>query len=138
MLSIKTNRDEIITSDPMDKRELTIKAWYPADVTTEKREKYLPSAEREGFAIKYGLPKKTFGYLDLTATNTYENPPVAEGKYPVLIFSHGYYSKASGYYAIIEDIVSQGYIVINLNHTCLLYTSPSPRDKRQSRMPSSA
>ena len=25
-----------------------------------------------------------------------------------------------------------------LNKTCLLYTSPSPRDKRQSRMPSSA
>ena len=24
------------------------------------------------------------------------------------------------------------------NHACLLYTSPSPRDKRQSRMPSSA
>ena len=24
------------------------------------------------------------------------------------------------------------------NHSCLLYTSPSPRDKRQSRMPSSA
>ena len=25
-----------------------------------------------------------------------------------------------------------------LTHDCLLYTSPSPRDKRQSRMPSSA
>ena len=25
-----------------------------------------------------------------------------------------------------------------LGDTCLLYTSPSPRDKRQSRMPSSA
>ena len=25
-----------------------------------------------------------------------------------------------------------------LNTSCLLYTSPSPRDKRQSRMPSSA
>ena len=25
-----------------------------------------------------------------------------------------------------------------MNHDCLLYTSPSPRDKRQSRMPSSA
>ena len=25
-----------------------------------------------------------------------------------------------------------------LRYTCLLYTSPSPRDKRQSRMPSSA
>ena len=33
-------------------------------------------------------------------------------------------------------------ITINTSHveyeTCLLYTSPSPRDKRQSRMPSSA
>ena len=26
----------------------------------------------------------------------------------------------------------------DFGHTCLLYTSPSPRDKRQSRMPSSA
>ena len=26
----------------------------------------------------------------------------------------------------------------NVSHACLLYTSPSPRDKRQSRMPSSA
>ena len=25
-----------------------------------------------------------------------------------------------------------------VNYSCLLYTSPSPRDKRQSRMPSSA
>ena len=28
--------------------------------------------------------------------------------------------------------------IINKLHICLLYTSPSPRDKRQSRMPSSA
>ena len=27
---------------------------------------------------------------------------------------------------------------VELGHACLLYTSPSPRDKRQSRMPSSA
>ena len=29
-------------------------------------------------------------------------------------------------------------IKLGENTTCLLYTSPSPRDKRQSRMPSSA
>ena len=28
--------------------------------------------------------------------------------------------------------------VVRRRYTCLLYTSPSPRDKRQSRMPSSA
>ena len=34
---------------------------------------------------------------------------------------------------IMADVSSLG-----SNETCLLYTSPSPRDKRQSRMPSSA
>ena len=28
--------------------------------------------------------------------------------------------------------------IVGVNNACLLYTSPSPRDKRQSRMPSSA
>ena len=32
-----------------------------------------------------------------------------------------------------EDMFSEG-----MTYVCLLYTSPSPRDKRQSRMPSSA
>ena len=41
-------------------------------------------------------------------------------------------------YNIIKT-ANQTYTVIgNLTKTCLLYTSPSPRDKRQSRMPSSA
>ena len=31
-----------------------------------------------------------------------------------------------------------GYRIVLDPYTCLLYTSPSPRDKRQSRMPSSA
>ena len=29
-------------------------------------------------------------------------------------------------------------ISVNINYTCLLYTSPSPRDRQKSRMPSSA
>ena len=44
-----------------------------------------------------------------------------------------------------RDIVNQGFFPIyreksqaGLSILCLLYTSPSPRDKRQSRMPSSA
>ena len=38
-----------------------------------------------------------------------------------------------------SKFVSDGQIVLNVSPTaCLLYTSPSPRDKRQYRMPSSA
>ena len=37
------------------------------------------------------------------------------------------------------DLVAEGVdVAFRLGKTCLLYTSPSPRDKRQSRMPSSA
>ena len=39
--------------------------------------------------------------------------------------------------------VPEGYVIVDFGgehgeRACLLYTSPSPRDKRQSRMPSSA
>ena len=38
----------------------------------------------------------------------------------------------------IEVKVSKGKMVVSLNNSCLLYTSPSPRDRTRSRMPSSA
>ena len=38
---------------------------------------------------------------------------------------------------IVEEVESEDH-QIALAEVCLLYTSPSPRDKRQSRMPSSA
>ena len=40
--------------------------------------------------------------------------------------------------ATAEEAVSSAYAVTGDIDVCLLYTSPSPRDKRQSRMPSSA
>ena len=114
---LKTDREEIITDNPDDKRELMIKVWYPANIKNEEKEPYLNNGDRFGFAAKYGLPNSTFNYLNTVETNTYVNPKVAENKFPILIFSHGSYSKASGYYAIIEEIVSHGYIVFNINHT---------------------
>ncbi|MGQ1891944.1 alpha/beta hydrolase family protein [Thermophagus sp. OGC60D27] len=116
-IHLKTDREEKITENSDDKRELMIKVWYPAEVKNEEKEPYLNDGERIGFAEKYGLPKSTFNYLDYVETHTYKSPEVANGKFPVLIFSHGYYSIASGYYAIIEELVSHGYIVMNINHT---------------------
>ncbi|MCF6347365.1 MAG: hypothetical protein L3J20_03595 [Flavobacteriaceae bacterium] len=120
-IHLKTNENEIITTEIDDKRELMIKVWYPAQLNNEETEAYLNDGDRIGFAIKYGLPKSTFNYLDYVKTHTFIKPSVAEGQFPVLIFSPGIYSKASGYYALIEEIVSHGYIVLNINHT---YESP--------------
>jgi len=114
---IRTDLDELITEQQNDKREFVVKVWYPASLKNEPREEYSNKGERQGFAIKYGLPKHTFSYLRKVNTHTYLSPQIAEGKYPILIFSHGYQSNATEYYALIEEIVSHGYVVFNINHT---------------------
>ena len=56
------------------------------------------------------------------------------------------YKDAEGWRMMLENSYRHAWLfVINkwdradaVQYSCLLYTSPSPRDKRQSRMPSSA
>ena len=55
----------------------------------------------------------------------------SELNYSPNLAARGLASSKSYLMALIYDSPSPNYI-------CLLYTSPSPRDKRQSRMPSSA
>ncbi len=114
---IKSEQEETITIDPTDKRELMVKVWYPANIKDEKKEYYLDHGERKGFAAKYGIPSWLFNYLDQIDTHTYVKPAIANGKFPILIFSHGYQANATGYYALIEEVVSHGFVVLNINHT---------------------
>ncbi|MCH7413217.1 hypothetical protein MM213_06970 [Belliella sp. R4-6] len=116
-LVINIDRPEIISENPEDKRAFMVKVWYPALVVDEMREPYLDQGNRLGFSSKYGLPSWFTNYFDYFKTNTFLNPEIANGKFPVLVFSHGSYSEAYGYYALMEELVSQGYIVFNLNHT---------------------
>ena len=51
--------------------------------------------------------------------------------HPILIGKRHYFTRTMG----IQYCIDNHYMVVK---SCLLYTSPSPRDKRQSRMPSSA
>ena len=50
--------------------------------------------------------------------------------------------KESQYRRFLEELVSDGHDQLNEGHpgldVCLLYTSPSPRDRQKARMPSSA
>ena len=58
------------------------------------------------------------------------------------IHFHGLHQKATPYFDgmpyITQCPVAAGQSFTHEFKVCLLYTSPSPRDKRQSRMPSSA
>ncbi len=133
MIHVKTDRPEEITEKPDDKREFLCKIWYPSNADTDdlKKESYLDPSGRAGFATKYGLPANALNYLDHVKTFVYPDIPVAEGSFPVLLFSHGYGSKATGYYALLTELASQGYIIVNMNHTyeSLGATFPEGRQK---------
>lgn len=113
----EADREEVITADPSDTRKFMIKAWYPSKDHNGEQDPYIDPAGRAGFAQKYGLPPSMFHYLDRIETNVYRNNFVAAESFPVLIFSHGYHSRANGYYALLSEIASQGYIVFAINHT---------------------
>ena len=120
-------RLDTLKSDLRDLDRVIFDKMTAADATDEQsQEEYNRCAayEENIFAAIHSI-KSTFGSSE-TRTGT-ENPPnggsnslpITKVKIPQMPLPT--YSHQKG-----EDL------------TCLLYTSPSPRDKRQSRMPSSA
>ena len=73
---------------------------------------------------------------------TYEGPPhvgairVATGMEKVHLVLHA--PQGDTYADLLFTMIERRDHRPPVTYTCLLYTSPSPRDKRQSRMPSSA
>ena len=116
-IHLELDRDEPITEDRTDKRSIMVKAWYPSREESGEMDPYIDPAGRRGFAQKYGLLPSMFNYLNKVETNVYRNIQIADGTFPVLIFSHGYNSKANGYYALLSELASQGYVIFAINHT---------------------
>ena len=93
-------------------RELLVRFWYPAalnqacelaDYTSPKTWSY--------FSQLLGIP------LPTVKTNSCLNAPVASGRHPVVVFTHGYTGTFTDYTFLFEDLASRGYIVASVNHT---------------------
>ena len=64
---------------------------------------------------------------------------VVVGSHPQEMLDAGYKSVGKDFPVFLHPESHEEYALARVERkTCLLYTSPSPRDKRQSRMPSSA
>lgn len=114
---VDASREETITRNPHDKRELMVKVWYPTEATSGEKEPYLSDWERIGIARNYGMPEFFPSHFSNVNSHTFINPEMAQGEFPVLIFSHGYESPSNIYYATLTEIVSHGYIVAHISHT---------------------
>ena len=86
--------------------------------------------ESKIFAIDAGV-NTVPGYQDIIKTSEEAIEIAKNVGFPVMIKASAGGGGKGMRIAYNEDDIPDAY-------TCLLYTSPSPRDKRQSRMPSSA
>ena len=82
--------------------------------------------ERRKFSHLSAHSASTMEYIGREVAKTFKNHGTFKGK--VLD-----YDKQHGFHVEYEDGDSE-----DMKESCLLYTSPSPRDQRGSRMPSSA
>lgn len=107
-------------------RELFIQFWYPSEnVLGLNKSPYMPQvinfAQKTLGAKKNFIPVSIFDEFKYFTTNSVENAPIKEDKFPVLIFSHGLGSVCSLNTANIEELASHGYIVVGVNHTFSSY-----------------
>jgi predicted dienelactone hydrolase len=124
---VDESRPEIFTEDPDDRRELLVRVWYPAEVDVDATPE--PYGPHPDVILSFPMTSITVSAdieftisaedLVLTPTHSYRDAPVADGaaSYPVLVFSHGSVARPEFYAAQIEELASQGYIVVGIVHT---------------------
>ena len=112
-----SNREETWTPSPNDRRRLVVQIWYPsAEAKSQSRAPYVP----EYAALASDLEKYMKDADDLLGSRTTAaamDAPIAVGRFPLVVFSHGMNSARYFHTALIEDIASKGYIVAAIDHT---------------------
>lgn len=123
-------RRGIAHSPPGTSRTLPVTVWYPApaDASGPVRPYFTRrEALDEGRSIArlWGFPAWRLLSLHATGTHGIQDAPVAAGRFPVVIFSHGYWSYRAQNSALMERLASHGYVVVSVAH---------PRDSADVRL----
>ena len=117
---VDENREEIYSADPSDNRELIVQLWYPAgDISEAEQADYLPNLDQIGpvVAEDFGLPAFLFAHVNLTELAIYRDAPVANGRFPVILFSHGLGGLRTQNTIMMQELASHGFVVGAVGHT---------------------
>lgn len=97
-------------------RKIPVRMYYPADkFETAGREKAPVFSERKLAAVRKAFHVRTMPGEMLVA-EYYEGIPHAEGKFPLIVFSHGYNSYVEANTFLCIELASHGYIVASVGH----------------------
>lgn len=109
------SRDEPYTAEVSDRRFVRIRFWYPAaSAEGDRAGAFLDAREAEANARLFGVPTEIFGKLPTLARH---QAPVAQGRWPLLVFSHGARMPVAFYTRFAERLASRGWVVAGVTHT---------------------
>ncbi|PKF51854.1 hypothetical protein [Enterovibrio nigricans] len=93
---------------------VSVTAWYPAKASEGESFPYMATYLAEALSQQQGLPAALLE--DNRPSHAIMDADAMEGKYPVLLFNHGFGSFATQNLTQMEELASQGYIVLSLSH----------------------
>jgi dienelactone hydrolase len=94
-------------------RRVPVQAWYPAQRRDGPREMYLDDELRAALSELTRVPKFL---LPQNPSYSVVNAPAVPGRYPVLLFNHGFGSFQKQSTSLMEELASHGYVVLSLGH----------------------
>ena len=112
-----SSRDEMFA--PGKKREIEVIAWYPAAAPSAQPAPYIRNGMEEvlSFARLAKLGDAFNGLASVKTHATIDAAPAASpARFPVILFQHGYTGLPSSHTALMEDLASHGWAVLNLIH----------------------
>ncbi|AXG79737.1 alpha/beta hydrolase family protein [Streptomyces paludis] len=117
-LTDRSRRDPWVPSRPA--RELMAQVWYPAASTPARggRPPLAPWMTAGAAAVfqRTGYLLTEFATLPLTHARTGAPADTRAGRRPVLLYSHGHGQYRASSTALVEDLVSHGYVVVTIDH----------------------
>lgn len=109
-----SSRDEVVTPDSSDHRRLVVRFWYPAVPSSGRMRTYMDTATANTWVERHGVPG---GFERLVQTHSRSGATVADGRFPVIVFSHGLSWPSLMYQSYLEELASRGYVVAAIDHT---------------------
>ena len=112
-------REEWFTEEKKDNRKIVVQVWYPAESKSDSLSAYLDNfnVKQKYISEQLGIPQKIISGLKNIKTNSFYNAKVINQEFPVVIFSHGLGGTKTQNSINIEALVSNGYIVIAMDHS---------------------
>ncbi|TMU54852.1 alpha/beta hydrolase family protein [Flagellimonas algicola] len=108
-------------NDPLYDRPLTVEVWYPAAIETEGLISYDEVMGTNGDPNRPIIPFTFNGRATRDAA-----PVTSDGKFPLVVVSHGYVGSRYLMTYLTENLASKGYIVAAIDHTESTFKDAAP------------